>query len=473
MAESSGDREFFIPAETAQEAISRIYALTGARAQGRGEKRALVALRDALSVDIDVVRTNAIMGERLASALEVSWVPEIHTVRNKVSLAGLNMLLDGATEAFQRGALRQAEGSVPPTLDGPGWSSFHPAVSKIEAVTRLARLTGAPDEWLGPGSKEHKSVLTNFVDRVFPDDPLDRSSKTRLGRSLAHRLDVGWTDLCYSTGETISLDGLNTILAGAERHLGRLGATAAELLATPEAEGSALAAALNDGWRAEPWDAKQAIKWMKDRGVRGANENEWQGWFFEAKAREILGAALPPSASPVCARYGNTVFDYSLNYVWDLKAHTERQIFPVSARSSAGNVNMILNDAEAIRKCVAEQGLGFLVLGGEAVMDEDGEFVSWHREFKAAQGIRSAPSNSGQSRMRKARFAPLRVEAFWISDALALDAAIAAGQLAVRAQGRQAPREEGGEGADRRAKFQMNVARARASLRVARRDWAY
>jgi len=470
----SVDHAFFIPAATVTEAISRIFGLTGAQPQTRGEKRALIALRDALDLDVDVVRTNAVLGERLANALGVEWRPAAHTVLNKVTLAGLNTLLEGATEAYRRGSLEQVARSMPSTLVGPGWAAFNPAVSKIEAVTRIAGLTGAPDEWLGPGSKEHKSVLTNLADRLLPSVGLDRSSKTRLGRALAREFSVVWSDSCASTGETISLEGLNTILAGAERRLGRLGSTAAEILATPEAEGKALTAALNDGWKAQPWDGRRCIDWMQKQGVRGLNDNEWQGWYFEARGRDILNAAFPPSPKPVRVRYGNTPFDYSLNYVWDLKAHTEEQDFPVVGRRVQARPQMILNDERAIRECVADQGLGFLVLAGVALMDEDLTFVAWHRSFKVAQGGRSAASNSGRSRMRKVAFTPLHVEAFWIANTPALDAAVAAGQLMVMGRGlRQAPKVEGGSGAMRRTKFAMHVRKARKGLQVAKRDWEH
>jgi hypothetical protein len=465
------DQPFFIPAESPNEAIARIFALTGAQAQGRGEKRALLALRDALGVDVDVARTNAVLGARLAEALSVPWRAEDYTIRNKVNLAGLNVLLEAAAQRYQLGALAQVRATLPQTLTGPQWQTFSPAVSKIEAVTRIAGLTGAPAEWLGPGSKEHKSALTNLADRLLPGVEVDRSSKTRLGRSLAHRLDVQWTDACYSTGETISLEGLNTILAGAERRSGRLGVSGVEMLATPEAEGAALAAALNDGWKAEAWEARRSIEWMLKEGVRGANENEWQGWYFEARGREVLNSAFPPNRRPVRAKYGNTTFDYSLNYVWDLKAHTEEQVFPVSKRRTSGHAQMILNDEAAIRACVAEQGLGFLTLGGSALMDEDREFVAWHRAFKAAHGVRSARSNSGLSRLRKAFFTPLHVEAFWIANSAALDAAVASGSILVQRQGRQPPRRFGEAGAQRRTKMAMQLTRARAELQLARRDW--
>lgn len=472
MSPHQADRQFFIPAATTEEAIARVFGLTGARYQSRGEKRALVALRDALGLDVDVVRTNAVLGEQLAQRLDVAWEPQLHTVRNKVSLAGLNALLEGATDAFHAGALERVRSQTPVAMAGPGWSKFQPAVSKIEAVTRIARLTGAPEEWLGPGSKEHKSVLVNLADRLMPEVELDRSSKTRLGRDIAHELDVPWTDTCYSTGETISLEGLNTLLAGTERRLGRLGTTAADLLASPEAEGAALAAALFDGWEAEPWDGRKCVEWLAASGARGANDNEWQGWYFEARGREVLAAAFQPSRRTPRTRYGNTVFDYSLNHVWDLKAHTALQVDDAGVVSNGGG-SLMLNDERATRDCVDEQGLGFIIMSGSAVMDTDGSFVAWHREHKVRQGKKVSPSNSGRSRTRKRAFTPLRVESFWIGSTLALDAAIASGSLAARATGRQPPKVDGGSGAPRADKFHMHLTSARRDLRVGHHEWVY
>jgi hypothetical protein len=104
-------------------------------------------------------------------------------------------------------------------------------------------------------------------------------------------------------------------------------------------------------------------------------------------------------------------------------------------------------------------------------MDVSGEFLAWHRAHKAAVNIDSAPSNSGRSRMRKSAFAPVRVEAFWIADEPTLDHTIREGALEARAQGRQAPKKEGGSGAARRSKLQMNLASARKSLRVSSFEW--
>jgi hypothetical protein len=431
--------EFFIPAETAAEAISRIHTLLGSADTGRGEKRAVVALRDALGLDVDVVATNAVMGSRIAQALDVDWDPHVHTVRNKLTLDGLNHLLFGATLAYQRGELARVD-HTPATLQGPQWHGFNPARNKLEAVTRIAALTDAPPEWLGPGSKEHKSALANLADRLFGD--IDTSvSKHRLGAALAARLGVEWTDRCFSTGYTISLEGLNVILAGAELHVGRLGLTAASALDTPEREGDALAWTLRNTV-AGHWDGRECIEWMAARGVRGANDNEWQGFYFEAVARDALAQAFAPPFAPPVARFANTTFDYALNRVWDLKVHTH------------GSDWVILNDADAIRACVREQGLGFLIVTGDAHMDVDGQFAAWHREFK---GKPSAASNSGVSRQRKRAFTPTRVDALWIEDEAHLERLIDVGCMRQAAQGRQARTSTGEPGAARADKFHLNL----------------
>lgn len=462
------DRPFFFPAMTTAEAVARIFTLTGRAPDGtRGEKRALVALRDALGLDVEIARTNSVLGRILANALNVEWEPALFTERNTVTLDGLNALLEGATEAQLAGSLERLRAAAPQGLTGPAWAAFRPARSKIEAVTRIAALTSAPKEWLGPGSKEHKSVLLNLAEALFPEEDLNRSSKTKLGASLSLQLDVPWDDSCESTGETISLTGLNTVLAGAERHLGLLGTDVTDALTTPQDEGQALTAALLAGLP-DYWDGRKATTWLREQGLRGANDNEWQGFYGEEQAKLVLNRSFTPRPDPPPTHFANTVFDYSLNRVWDIKVHTETQVLG-GTRRPAGNETQ-LNDETAVRLCVAEQGLGFLTINGAATMDETGEFVAWHREFK---GTPSTPSNSGVSRTRKAAFRPTSAEAFWVADTQSLEAAVLAGQLGVRAQGRQAPREGGAGGAPRPSKFEMRMVRARDRLRVARHDWPH
>lgn len=476
--------QFFLPAATSAEAIARIYSLTGTQDRGtRGEKRAVIALRDALGLDIDVACTNAVVARQIADALDVEWRASYEDM-NKINLTGLNALLEGAASAYHAGALRRLAGHRPVGLDGPTWEAFEPARSKIEAVNRISHLTGSGPEWLGPGSKEHKSVLINLAKALAPHHDTGLS-KTKLGAALADEFGAPWSDACASTGETISLVGLNVILAGAELRLGRLGIGRAMLLDTPEAEGEALVAALLDGWRAQHqadggkrvvWDGRSCIEWMSDQGLtRGPNDNEWQGFYFEARGREILNSAFTPNPTPPRSRYSNTPFDYSLRYVWDLKAHTDSWRHPLTGAVRPGQSSAPLNDQVAMEECIADQGLGFLMLSGCAVADEDGEFVAWHRSRKAKLGVKSKSSNSGNSRRRKAAFEPLYVEAFYFHNSHALEEAKAAGCLTGFQDGfRQAPDGPGKEGRARRPKYSLSVAKARgAGLQVAWHSWAH
>lgn len=441
----------------------------------------MLALRDALALDLDTASTNARMGDAIAFSLGVEWSSS-YEERNRVNLAGLNALLEGATEAFHLGSLKRLAGDRPRGLDDPQWAAFEPARSKIEAVNRISNLTESGPEWLGPGSKEQKSVVINLARNLAPD--VDTTlSKTKLGKALADSFGAPWSSECESTGETISLVGLNTLLAGAELRLGRLGIARALLLGTPEQEGKALAAALLDGWRKTKqddggyrvvWDGRASIAWMeKQRLTRGPNDNEWQGFYFEARGKEILNAAFAPNPDPPRVKYGRTDFDYSLRYVWDLKAHTEAWQTPSTGRLRKKGGDTPLNDEQAMNECIAEQGLGFLMLSGTALEDEDGAFLAWHRARKAAKGVKSRASNSGRSTPRKAAFEPLHVEAFFFHDTDQLDAAKASGLLAGFQKDFKQPRSvKGAPGSPRRAKYKLAVTKARGSdLLVARYDW--
>lgn len=454
----------FIPAQTLSEATIRVRMLTGVAPEGtRGEKRTLLALRDALGVDVPTVVTSSVLGGSLAEALHVPWVPAQYENRNMLTLAGINALLEGASLAYQNGSLRSIAPGPSDNLAGDKWQGFQPAVSKIEAVTRIAALTDADPEWLGPGSKEHKSVLINLASNLLPHLPRDGLSKTELAEAIARSLDAPWSDKFISTGETIRLTGLNVILAAAERRLGRLGSTYAQGL-TPEGEGTALVDAI---WqkllrdREEYWDGREKTQWLRSEGTRQEKQMEWPGFYFEYRAREVLNMAFRPSPNPPRMRYRSTIFDYSLNHVWDLKSHTAEWEFPKSRRVQSETGEVLLNDVNAVRECVREQGLGFLILSGRAIVDEDGSFKAWHDAFK---GKIAAPSLSGRSRSRKSAFVPLNVEAYWIANTAALDAAILAGALTAVPQGRQS------SGASRPNKFLMRLAPAQSILRIAERS---
>jgi hypothetical protein len=455
------DRELFIPAESELEAASRIFALTGREPeQTRGPKRALVDLARSLRLEIDVTVTNGVLGRHIADKLGVEWGESAATRTNQITLDGMNALLEGAANAYREGSLTRVL-ERPETLIG--WSDFRPARSKIEAVNRISALTQSGPEVLGPGSKERKSVLENLARARFLEIDT-RLSKTDLGAALANALGVPWTDDCYSTGYTISLIGLNTILAGAERHLGLLGAAASATFKTPEEEGAALVATLVERLPSH-WDGRKCVKEMRDAGYSQWRQMEWPGFYNEFVGIPALNDtfAMSETGGPL-RRFGQTDFDYANGWVWDLKAHTERQRNIPSGSVSSGDETIILNDAEAARACINQQGLGFLIVGGESHFDDGGVFDDWHRQFTRDGTTSTTRSNTGTSRRRKVAFTPTRCEAFWIANLQALNAATLAGQVTIRPQGRQQARAGETEGAARRDKLHMNARKARGLL---------
>jgi hypothetical protein len=84
----------------------------------------------------------------------------------------------------------------------------------------MYRLAGEPVEPLGPGSKEKRSSL-EALGRYLGIDLTDVPTKRECGRLLAARTRVDWDSLCYSTGDTVTLEGLTRLLEGAVVATGR------------------------------------------------------------------------------------------------------------------------------------------------------------------------------------------------------------------------------------------------------------
>ncbi|MFP3714511.1 DUF262 domain-containing protein [Puerhibacterium sp. TATVAM-FAB25] len=85
------------------------------------------------------------------------------------------------------------------------------ATSKSAAVARMYLLAGIPAEPLGPGSKEKRSALEALGSAVGLDLRETRT-KHRCAEEIAHAVDVAWDDRCRSTGDTITLEGMNRLV---------------------------------------------------------------------------------------------------------------------------------------------------------------------------------------------------------------------------------------------------------------------
>jgi hypothetical protein len=188
-------------------------------------------------------------------------------------------------------------------------------------------------------------------------------------------------------------------------------------------------------------DGKSAIEQMYDGGSRHWKQMEWIGFWFEFFVEKELMPALNATRGP---RYGMTEFDLKTDYVWDLKAHPE------------SNSSLILNDQEAVGKCISENGgLGFIILHGEAKYDETGEFKAWH---DAKKGKRSAYENQRiadgrPSRRRKVSFTPTKATAVFLENSSALEDALRQGWLKSFQEGMR-----NADGRPRRSKYMISNA---------------
>ena len=93
-------------------------------------------------------------------------------------------------------------------------SGYQSAASKANAVARMYFLGNQPAEPLGPGSKEKKSALVS-MGRFVGLELDDVAGKGECGRLIAERLQVTWGADCVSSGDTVTLKGLNLLIDSA------------------------------------------------------------------------------------------------------------------------------------------------------------------------------------------------------------------------------------------------------------------
>lgn len=423
----------FVPAQDKLEAVTRIAQLTGAAPERLGpgskeRKSALTGLANGLGLDVDATTTKPQLARTMTERLGGSWDHECESIGHTITLVGLNRLLEFAEAEVER--RKRAR---------PKQDDFIPARSKLEAVTRIASLTGAPEQDLGPGSKERKSALVNLAVDLTLDVHLD-ANKHELGRQIATALGEAWDSTCQSTGQTVTLIGLNRILRGASARR----RTSRRFRSTHE-EGSALARSLSVALERH-LDGRTCVEEMRAAEHRQWAQDEWLGFYFEFVGLPTLLNAY--SGGPV--KIGNTVFDYALDAVWDLKAHAL-----LDSRGRSSN-SAPLNDASAMESCLESgRALGFLVLSGKFTYD-DGEFRQWQRELRATAGKVAVP-RAGAPRAKRASkpaFEAMRVDALVVPDTASLDRGLEMKVFTQMRQGRQS------SGAPRPPKYSVNLPRA-------------
>lgn len=185
------------------------------------------------------------------------------------------------------------------------------------------------------------------------------------------------------------------------------------------------------------WHMKHAVSEMKANDWPHWRQSEWPGFYFEYRE-----SALRKPEFQRGPRYGNVTFDLQSKLVWDLKVHV-------------GDGGMVpLNDQEAVRDCIKENGfLGWMILTGAATYasDEDRE---WHTKFKGGLSAYSISNHAaGKPKRRiKGTFTPDKIIAFGITGLDALERALTEGWLVGFQEGMK-----NSNGKPRRAKYMANL----------------
>ncbi|RYG13418.1 MAG: hypothetical protein EON92_05550 [Burkholderiales bacterium] len=424
----------FVEAQDKLEAVTRLSALTGSPPETLGpgskeRKSLLVNLALGLTISVDTTADKPEVARQIAARLGMAWTPDCWSTGQTITLVGLNRLLSGAHREVSR---RRKLAGVP--------TGQQPARSKLEAVTRISSLTDGPPQTLGPGSKERKSVLLDLEAGL--NAGLDTSlSKTDLARALVEHLGGTWDDTCWSAGQTITLEGLNRVLLRAEERLRDGGGSATGVFDTPTKEAQALLAVIAESLPSH-MDGRTCVEEMHATESRHWAQDEWAGFYFEHVALPDLVNTF--GGGPTS--FENTVFDYSLTEVWDLKCHSD------------SSSEAILNARGAIETCLTARGFGLLVLEGTTQVD-DGSFREWQRDFRKANGRSPAPRAHPPAfkRKSKASFLPTRLDAFYFADTAALESALDLGIVSIMSQGKQA------DGSARKSKYKLHTEKAKGT----------
>jgi hypothetical protein len=326
---------------------------------------------------------------------------------------------------------------------------FVPARDKLEVVNRISRSVGGPEEELGPGSKERKSVLLSVAARLDLPENVRRMSKHRLAEHLVARLGGSWDADCWSAGQTLTLEGLNRLLRGVET---RFGPRAATLGLTPEEEAQAIVGIVVRHTPDRRVDGKSAIQQMRAAQSADWAKAEWPRFYFEYRTLGPLMTGL--DGAPVPTDDENLVFDLRATHTWDLKVRR------------SGTDWTILNDRAATEWVLRSHGgVGLVVLTADMELDGSGSLAEW----LDAERISARICSAGDSRQRtfrrtlKKSMRARRVDVYYFSDRQWADA-VDQGVIRTWAQ----PPQPGGLG--RRARFQIALDRAGAWT-VASHEW--
>jgi hypothetical protein len=311
---------------------------------------------------------------------------------------------------------------------------FVPARNKLEVVARISNLTNSGPETLGPGSKEHKSVVLNLA-RGMGLAASDNETKQGLAARIVGTSGRKWTSECESIGQTLTLVGLNLVLQTGTEYFQDLSARLSPIQLTLEDELMKISKVVLEK-TPRHMDGVTAITEMKEAEFSQWRATEWQGFYFEFKVRPELINQLGGGPKKI----GSTSFDYALERTWDMKVHSTS-----TRHGKKSNSNCALNDAVSMQTAAEQGGFGLMILSGEPKYDWD--FTRWHKKFRSS-------STEEPKKALKKSFESERVDFFFIPSRSRLEEALENGELALFKQGKQPTGEA------RKVKYSLNFQKA-------------
>ena len=314
---------------------------------------------------------------------------------------------------------------------------FVPARNKLEVVARISNLTNSGPEILGPGSKEHRSVVFNLARGMgLPVD--DSDTKQGLAEKIVQAAGFQWGSDCESIGQTITLKGLNLVLQAGTEHFIKKGPRPSLIQMSVEDELRKISDVVI-ATTPRHMDGVTAIMEMKEAEFSQWRATEWQGFYFEFKVRPQLITVLGGGPKKV----GSTSFDYALERTWDMKVHSSE-----TRHGKTSGSNCLLNDAASMELAADSGGVGLMVLSGIPTYDWD--FTRWHKKFRSG-------STEEPKKPLKKSFDPERIDFFYIPTLSRLEEALKSGELSYFKQGHQP------SGEPRKVKYSLNLKKASAS----------
>lgn len=199
-------------------------------------------------------------------------------------------------------------------------------------------------------------------------------------------------------------------------------------------------------------DGRRAIRAMKKHDSNNWRQMEWIGFYVEEVAQAGFDCGKGPTID-------NTTFDLGRENVWDFKAHTTHN------QSGKKRYQMYLNSANSMEELIERDGLGFIIVHGDAEYDEDDSFYHWHQELKGgpSEYTKKRRERGAPSRTRKKAFDVDRVTAHYFDSIDALDEAIDSGWLRRTGQGRNC------DGSSRTDKYMLKPHKVPSSATIVER----